>query len=185
MVHKHFALLFLVLTLSLIVTAQSVSVGAKIGIPSVGLIDATSSTTLQSLAAKGYQVGVSTEVHLPARFGVELDVLHSNADYRRTLSDSSGPSGVWEFPLVAKYTFLSGAFHPYLEGGMAFRALTSLPTTVGEISKKGWVVGGGLEFRIGIFRLSPELRFNNWNGPRVSSLNANLRGASVLLGLTF
>lgn len=91
----------------------------------------------------------------------------------------------WEFPLLAKYRFHTRVVHPYIDAGPSWDLVggssTGTQTTTpivplgppatiaitGGIGAQhhlvtGFVMGGGVEFRLGFLRIAPELRYTRW-----------------------
>ena len=185
------AILLMFLT-SASATAQLISIGVKGGLP---LTDALE-TPLQPASALQYVqsthhlvVGPSLEVHLGDHFGIELDALHRGFDYQLVNALTGQSPGMWEFPLVVKFRVLPKPIQPYVEGGVAFSRLTSISDLI-ELknrSSKGIVIGGGIEFHLGIVKISPEIRYNNWTDKNfdVANLISKQNQAQFLIGFTF
>jgi hypothetical protein len=99
-----------------------------------------------------------------------------------------GRTNVFAFPALLKYRLFRGPLSPYVAGGPAYRHVGGPSGTVlnwrtgpafpGEVvdttvqrtsltgpgsDGAGVVVGGGLEIKLGILKLSPEYRFTHWN----------------------
>lgn len=193
---KHFAIVASLLLMACAIPAvgqdQIVSVGVKAGVP---LTDALS-TPLQPSAALQYLqnthrlvLGASVELHLPARFGIELDILHKSFDYRISAANAGQSPGQWEFPLLAKFRILPGAIQPFIAGGVSFSRLTSVEDLIAlkNRSSQGIVLGGGVDLRIGVIRITPEIRYTNWTTANfdISALQSNQNQATVLVGFTF
>ena len=149
-----------------------------------------------------YIVGPTVELHLPGGFGVEADALYRHFHYTASANlvdalKSSTASNAWEFPLLLKYK-LPGAFvRPYLDAGVAFdhwsgtRELRLLNTFTSSTSgaNAGFVAGAGIELRLPLVRLSPEIRYTRWGSVTVSDLSgllhSNANQAEFLIGVTF
>jgi hypothetical protein len=84
-----------------------------------------------------YLIGPEVEVRLPLGLSVEFDALYRHFSYTNfeqftgTTVTTTGSSGNWEFPLVAKYRFRTGRIRPYVEAGVAWDALAGLQNTSG------------------------------------------------------
>jgi opacity protein-like surface antigen len=183
--------LFFVVTVSLL--AQPVSVGIKAGVPLTDALSVQSSGPVQYIEnTHRYTVGPYVELHLPARLVIEVDALYRSYDYRQILPTStSQPVSSWEFPVLGKYKLLGGPIRPYIEGGVAFSRLTNIPEVI-ELNHRnnyGIVFGGGVEFHLGIVRITPEVRYNGWTLQNFSSplgaLTSNRNQATVLVGIGF
>ena len=177
--------------LTLPVDAQILSIGLKGGVP---LNDALN-TPLQPSAALTYienthrlVLGPSVEVRL-GQFGIELDALHKSFDYRLSSANAGQSPGVWEFPLLAKFRIIPGVIQPYVEGGFSFSRLTNVQDLIAlkNRSSKGLVIGGGVELRLGIVRISPEIRYSNWldRNLDIAALQSRQNQMTFLVGFTF
>lgn len=188
-------LLFLVATAAAL--AQSpFGFGLKAGVP---LTDALSTTPGGAIdyfqSTHRFTVGPYAEVRLPAGFSVELDALYRSYDYgqvgnSRVGTPQSVSAGAWEFPLLAKKSLFGGPIQPYIEGGVALSHLSV--NDVVELNHRdnyGIVLGAGVSFHLGLFRIAPEIRYNGWAFQNFSSpfggLNSNRNQATVLVGIGF
>jgi opacity protein-like surface antigen len=139
-----------------------------------------------------YTFGPYVEVRLPAGFGVELDALYQTYEYRQVVPAPTidQNSHAWEFPLVVKKRFLPGPVKPYLEAGAAFSHLS-----VGDLRELndrntwGFVLGGGVDLKVGPLHFTPEVRYTRWTSREFDSpgtlLQSNLNVAAVMLGIGF
>ena len=125
---------------------------------------------------------------------------------KKVAGTSSTTGSTWQFPVLVKKRFSSGAVRPYIGAGPAFQHLFSLKqvthyftggstTTTdnpAEIDNRGGVGGvleGGFELHMGPLKVSPELRYTRWGSshfalPSGSALS-NQNQAEFLLGITF
>jgi hypothetical protein len=129
------------------------------------------------------------ELNLPAGLGVEFNALYRKTGYRTGTTEQTTSS--WEFPLVAKYKFGSGAVRPYLAGGFVFRNIGDIPGLL-EDRSQGFVAAGGVRLSAVIVRISPEIRYTHWNnqpfGPQLfptGGVTSNQDQFELLVGLTF
>jgi len=175
---------------------------------------------------RAYIIGPMVGLRLPRGFGVEVDALYSHLGFDDLLTTFIlGPietvqtrtlAGSWEFPIVGKYHFRrSSVASPYVEGGVSFRHLTGVSTTVTQTffvppqgtvvgsmstssnnnfgidrSRSGGVVGVGLEFRAAILRIAPEIRYTRWGADRnldsaFLAVHSNQNEVSFLVGIAF
>ena len=162
--------------------------------------DGTLTTRTQTIATKRWTpvVGVKVEFALPGNWSIEADLLR--VGYRGTgvvrldppfqrFPDSLPVTGAQfklseaavDIPVLGKYRF--GAPHglrPFLEGGISLRPWS----TPASISRRGYVVGGGLQFRKGSFVLEPTVRFTRWPlGYLAFQGQANQNQLQILLGV--
>lgn len=171
---------------------QLISLGFLGGIP---LTDAVNTPTqansaLQYLqSTKRYEFGASVSLNLPAGFGAEFDVLHKSFDFRQATAAATESSSIWEFPLLAKYRILPGPIRPFVEGGVSFSRITGISDLIAlkNRSNDGLVLGGGVEFHLGIVQITPQIRYNNWTDKYLdlSALKSNQNQATFLVGISF
>ncbi len=147
-------------------------------------------------------LGPTFEFRLTRELSVEADALHRSIKYRTVINTGNGSELVslsstgseWQLPVVLKYALdSSAAVKPFIEGGPAF-----MPS---QSAQHGAVAGVGAEFRFGMLRLSPRIRYNYWSdnnsrpasqdqlillvgvGQASNSLTANLLGKRYSLGI--
>lgn len=194
--------------------AQPVSVGVKGGIPITDALEtAQGNNAAYFTNTHRYVVGPTVEFHLPARFSLEVDALYRRLgfDYRVTspLAFTATRANSWEFPVLIKFEITPGPVRPFIVAGATFRHITGVKQvrqvisggTLGivevnnppEFNKEndiGFTFGGGLTFKAGWVRISPELRYTRWGSesfrdPVNSLLHANRNQGDFLLGFTF
>jgi len=176
--------------------SQPFSAGLKAGIPLTDFVNTVSGVT--STTTNRYLVGPEVELRLPFGFGVEFDVLYRHFDYTNVTASAAGAvtsfghSGDWEFPLVAKYKFPSHVVRPYVEGGVAWDALSGLTSTVGITAQNttvmGAVVGAGVDIHALVLHIAPEIRLTRWTSQHFNIsnvLSSNQNQAEFLVGITF
>jgi opacity protein-like surface antigen len=145
--------------LSAAAQAQPFGAGVKLG---TTLTDALSSAhagfTLPS--DRHFLAGPYVEVRLPLGFSVEADALYESTLFSSVYNGGS----TWQFPVLAKYKFFKGPIRPYVEGGVAFSHITDLAEipALNHRSNFGLVLGAGLELKLLVLRISPEIRYNGW-----------------------
>jgi len=138
------------------------------------------------------------ELRLPFGLGVEFDALYRHFDYTNVVGSgvnaltSTGHSGAWEFPLVAKYKFPSHIARPYVEAGVAWDTLSGVTNAVGITNQKGTVIGavlgGGIDIHLVVLHISPGLRYTRWTSQHFNLngvLTSNQNQAEFLVGFTF
>jgi opacity protein-like surface antigen len=189
--------------------SQPFGFGIKGGVPMTDFLDATSNSKFSfSTTTNRYIIGPMAELRLPFGLGVEVNALYRHFSYAGvTTVNSATTAGAWEFPLVAKYRFKGPLVHPYVEAGIAWDKLSGLTQTVSstvagitgisttsnppELNKnvtRGFVFGGGVEAKILMLRIAPQIRFTRWNDHHFLDpnglLHSNLNQAEFLVGLT-
>lgn len=165
--------------------AQPVGIGVKVGATLTDAVSAVETTTVPS--GTTLIVGPYLELRLGGGFSVEGDAL-----YYPGLYDGAGGGSVWQFPILAKFSLLSGGpVQPYIEAGPAYSHLSDIKTLPDLLhsSNYGLVAGGGISFKIHAVRLSPEVR---WNGDALTSISnplgvfkSNRSQIVVLVGFGF
>jgi len=197
--------------------SQPFSFGVKGGMPLTDFIDAAKSQNFTaSTTTNRYVVGVTGELRLPFGLGVEADVLYRHFSFGSSgLVPGTGgvsvtqdtTSGAWEFPLLAKYRFKGKFFRPFLDAGVSWDKLSGLTQTVtktiGNVAgtttanpfsasndvTRGFVMGGGVDVKVLLIHISPEVRFTRWGAKHfidtTGLLNSNQTQAEFLVGITF
>jgi|SRR5580700_4553292 hypothetical protein len=146
-----------------------------------------------------YIIGPTAEVHLPFHLSIEFDAL-----YRRNGFDSLGPGTAtvsvavddWQIPVLAKYQIKAGALSPFVSGGVVYRHASAGSPSIATFSSldhpnsAGVAVGGGVTLKLGIFRLSPQVRYTHWPNPPLTVRGGDVvystrNQADVLVGFTF
>jgi hypothetical protein len=172
------------------------------------LTDFTASSSDVTPKDDVYTVGAYGELRLPAGFSIEADLLYkkSAADYK-----SGGPLAWWyqqfnmnsfDVPILAKKTFAKELiFRPFVEAGLANRYSTGIPGSLiaepvtsasggaySSSTTSGWqeglVLGGGVQFKILMIKISGELRWSRYGNISASSLpKLNANQAELLIGI--
>lgn len=209
---RRFIGLFVLFTSALLLCAplpasgQFLSLGVKAGVP----LTSTFSTVQTGNAGavpydRPYIVGPTAEIHLPFHLSFEVDALYrrngftyyssgfgfGTPDYippavnRRTIND-------WQFPFWGKYERKFGLLVPFIEGGVAYRHLSTgktIPFAPDNPNTTGFAVGGGIDLKLLLVRLTPEIRYAHWPTPPFQNGDIVIRSgtnqADFLLGISF
>jgi len=141
---------------------------------------------------------------------VEFDILYRHFGYSTT-GIIAGPtstafakdttSSAWEFPLLAKYRFKGKFFRPFIDAGVSWDKLSGFTQTVrsvastGSVSElsddtsRGFVMGGGIDVKVLLIHLSPEIRYTHWSSAHfvdpAGLISSKKSQAEFLLGITF
>jgi opacity protein-like surface antigen len=128
-----------------------------------------------------------------------------------TTTSASTTGTAWEFPLLAKYRFGTKVLHPFLDAGVAWNTLQGLTQTVRSTvlsgtplsttsssstpselqnnTTRGFVLGGGLDIKILVIHIQPEIRYTRWGAKQFldpsALLHSNQNQGEFLLGITF
>jgi hypothetical protein len=160
---------------------QPVSVGAEAGIP----LDRTGSAIHTSVDKERWIGGPTIEIRLPRHFGLGVDALYrrinenTSRNVGSTIFFSNATTNHWEFPIYLKYRFGEGPMYPFVLGGGAFEHASVSGTAgcagdpllcgsagTGTIAATslggGYLLGGGVEFRVGRLKVAPEFRYTRW-----------------------
>ncbi len=164
--------------------------GLKAGAPltDVTTTFSTGSDTRANLPSH-WTVGPMIELDLPLGFGVEFDALYRRVGYHRFASrvgpDGDFKSGLWDFPLLAKYKFPGHTVRPYVGLGWTYRRLGDLLNRFGSGSN-GFVLAGGVRIDVRLLKISPEFRYTRWaNKNSADNFRTNSNQAEILVGFTF
>ncbi len=203
---------------------QLLSYGIKGGLPLTDFIDTVSSPQAQvSSITNRYIVGPEVELHLPFGIGFEADALYRHFSYRSVsnlvdaVSTLTTTSGNWEFPILLRKGFSYGPFHPFVVAGASFDKIAGISQTVQTLVfpshltsasgpaaelKNGFTagatIGGGIDLKLLVVRISPEIRFTRWGSQQFNgvfpagsasgsggSLTSSQNQAEFLVGFTF
>jgi len=184
--------------------AQPVTFGVKAGIP---LTDFFSDVQNQSFVfnqnTKRFIVGPVLEVRLPFGLGIELDALYRRLDYSgsSTTASETITGDQFEFPLLLKYRFPTKFVRPFVDAGFAWNTLSGLKQSVANTtglfnaspasakSTEGFVMGGGVDIKLLVIHISPEIRYTRWGSTSFVDPLSLVRGsqnqAEFLVGVTF
>ena len=138
-----------------------------------------------------YVIGPQLDIGLPLGFGIEIDGLYRNQGYQTTFNAaySEQYATSWEFPVLLKKSLSFPVVKLFAEAGWAPRVLqTSWKSTLTQ----GFVIGGGVEFRIARLCLTPAVRYTRWNDrpillviPNGPSPTLTANQVDVLLGISW
>ncbi len=195
--------------------AQRLHIGGRAGAPLTESFDIDRPEYKQN--TKRYTFGPIVEFDLPDVFSVELGALYKRFEYsftggRPVLRTSTTKASSWEFPVLLKEKKLVGTVRPYGAVGANFawlRGIHETGTLVNSITRQttnidsdapselrrhnniGFAAGGGVEFRRGTTRISPEVRYTRWafapfrDAPSGGNFKFNQNQVEVLVGITF
>lgn len=207
-------LALLVCALAVGAVAQPVSFGVKFGVPVTDALETFQGNQAAYVSnTHRYLVGPTVQLNLPFRFSIEVDALYRRLGYE--YNQFAGPgsptstrtvANSWEFPVLGKYAIWGGPARPFIDAGANFRHISgvdqirngisalNIPVNpVPEFNKDndiGFVFGGGVEFKLGHVRITPELRYTRWGSenfrdPVAALLRTNKNQGDFILGLTF
>ena len=198
--------------------AQPVSIGVIGGVPITDAFETfQGNSTYYATNTKRWLVGPTFQLNFPARISLEVDALYRRLGYDYTLTAGPGSpvyqstvANSWQFPVLAKWAIIPGPIRPFVDAGASFRHITGIETirnainsvnqstgttidTAPEFNKRndvGFTVGGGVEFKLGVLRISPEFRYTRWGSesfrdPAALLLRSNRNQGDFLLGITF
>ena len=147
--------------------------------------------------SREFIVGPMVELRLPLRISVEADALYhpfnvteGSTNGSTVLADTS--YSVWEFPIIAKYHFGGHVLDPFVGAGPEFRTRPGglFSQNITKISNDGFVLSAGLDFKLKIIRISPEIRYTHWGSDNaaaatMAAVSSNQNQGAFLIGLTF
>ena len=120
-------------------------------------------------------------------------------------SNARTTANAWEFPLLVKKKFSSGPVRPFLDAGVSFDRISGVKQTIQSVANisgsenlrtkdftTGFVAGVGVELRLLLLKVSPEIRYTRWGTEHFSQiiapgafLNSNQNQAEFLIGISF
>jgi hypothetical protein len=163
-------------------------------------------------AVPKYTLGLTAEFKMPKHLRFEVDGLYNRAGYATSRpADIFGDTGyyltsanVWQVPALIKTNITLGHVRPFVDFGAALRHISTIKTnaflpglldgiiydSTAELHNRnsfGGVAGIGITFKMGEFRLSPEVRYTRWANESFMGpgLRTNLDQGDVLLGISF
>jgi hypothetical protein len=177
---------------------QTLSVGVLGGAPFNDVVNNGTFTSVNTVVtSSNFTIGPSLQLNLPLNLRVELDALYRPYGFRlfnQLANNTVSVSGQqWRFPLLFQYRFPFPIVQPFLEVGPSFQHLTgagsvaSAFTGPGKLlhsSDVGIVLGGGVDVKVPLVRLSGELRYTRESVSYFSNIS-NLNQAEVLFGIHF
>ena len=169
---------------------QRLSFGLKAGVPLNALMHSAAPGYRASNAH--YTLGPTVELALPYRLAVEADLLYKRLDYGPA-AGAVAEASRWELPLLAKYKLAGAPLQPFLGMGVTFNRITGIEgENIAEVRHRGtmgFCLGGGVEKRLGVLRVAPEIRITHWVdhnlGVHDAPLRSSLTQVEFLVGLTF
>ncbi|MBK9166653.1 MAG: outer membrane beta-barrel protein [Bryobacterales bacterium] len=192
------------LLLSLLVVpafADAISLGVKLGVPLTDTVRTAGEIGSRPFRAdvRSFTGGPIVNVRLPLGLGFEFGALYKRFDQEAGRANGdpfTKTGGSWEFPLVGQLRLPGPIVRPYIEGGVAFNRLSEVlapfralgpnpnqaPPAVSE-TRRGVVLGAGIEFSLPIVRISPGLRYTRYNTAQSWLPGAN--SIDFLVGITF
>lgn len=196
---------------------QPVSIGVKAGVPITDAFETLrGNPSAYSTNTKRYLIGPTVQFNFGSHFALEGDLLYKRLGYQYDLA-STGQSvyaktvaNSWEVPVLGKFMILPGPVRPFVSAGGAFRHISGIDqfrntvnaglnpvgvriNSATEFNRRndiGAVFGGGVEFKIGRVRVTPELRYTRWGSesfrdPINLLLRTNRNQGDFILGFTF
>jgi opacity protein-like surface antigen len=200
------------------VFSQPFGFGIKGGVPMTDFLNGAQSQNFAFVTSTNrYVVGPAAELRLPFGLGIEVDALYRHYDYSgsgtqggitSSLLSLNTTGGAWEFPLLAKYKFKGTLLHPFVDAGVSWDKLSGLTQAVtstvagivkssstsnpAELNKdvtRGFVFGGGVDVKLLVLHIAPEIRYTRWGDQHFIDpnglLHSNLNQAEFLVGITF
>jgi opacity protein-like surface antigen len=212
------ALLFGCLTLTGAAQAEGLdfSWGVKAGIPITDAFETARGNSAAYVSnTQRYTIGPTVEFHI-SRFSIEADALYNRLGFDNTFAGPAGSTTFegtradsWVFPVLGKFEILPGPIRPFVDAGASFRHISGVsqvrsalsagtfglvtidnPAEFNKRTDIAFTFGGGIAFKAGPVRISPEFRYNRWGGENfrdpINALLQTSRNEGVfLLGLTF
>jgi len=163
--------------------------------------------------SSNYTVGPSIQINLPLNLRFEFDALYRPYRFAATsnvpapLATGLAPANVsasqWAFPMLAQYRFKFPVVSPFLEAGLSVNHLSGVsdvgadiiagpgtsgasvtPASLIRRTNAGVVIGGGVDLKLPIVRISGELRYTRESQPYFANVS-NLNQAELLVGIHF
>jgi len=185
-------------------SAETISVGVLGGAPFTDVVNATNQNNINFVSkSNNFTVGPTLQVNLPLSLRLEVDALYRPYKYTATITPPPFAAAVapinvsasqWRFPVLAAYRFPFPVVKPFIEAGVSFDHLSNLSTAARTITSgpgqliqqthASVVLGGGVDVKIPLVRLSGELRYTHQGSADFQALS-NVNQAEVLFGIHF
>lgn len=170
--------LVLLLLLTAGACAQNLGYGIKLGVP---FTDVFSNGGISENSR--FVIGPMVEFRLPF-IAFEADALFHYVSLQQT-STTPASGSTWQFPIVGKVRLpATPILKPYGEAGVSFRTFTAGGSDLSLESKKGFVLGAGLDIHAIVIHITPELRYTRWGSGHPVSLQANANQFEFLVGFS-
>jgi hypothetical protein len=181
------------------------SIGILGGSPFTDVVNHTNQPGyLFSARNTNYTIGPAFQINLPLNLRFEFDALYRPYDFAATsnavppaatgLAPANVSARQWTFPMLAQYRFKFPVVRPFIEAGVAVNHLsdisfigahiTSGAGTLIRQTNAGVVIGGGVDVKIPLVRLSGELRYTRQSQPYFANVS-DLNQAEFLVGIHF
>jgi opacity protein-like surface antigen len=197
--------------------SQILHFGAKAGVPVTDYFDTNTGIRHRFASSTNrYTVGPEIELTLPHGFAFEVDALYKRFHFTGSttavdvITNEKTTANSWEFPLLVKYKVSDSRIRPFVDAGVSFHHIadikqittsrvvpfgnafttsTSNPTELDHQNDAGFVMGGGIEFKLPLIHVSPELRYTRWGNENFRSfsglLSSKQNQLEFLVGFTF
>jgi hypothetical protein len=176
---------------------QALSVGVIVGTPFTNVVNSTTPDLVST--STNVTAGPAVRLNLPAGLRLEVDALYRPFSFSELNNRNTAVANVsasqWRFPVLLQYRF--GGFsilRPFVGVGASFDHLSGLssaasnitsgPGTLLQQTHAGVVLGGGVDVKIPLVRVSAELRYTHEGSADFQSLS-NLNQAEFLVGVHF
>ena len=180
-------------------------IGVRGGVPLGDVIQTVQSGSSISSSTDHYVVGPTLGIRLPAGFSVAGDALFTHVNLSTTSSTGSASisasASSWEFPVLLRFTAGRQGIAPFVGAGVSVRHLGDFgnigpfltSSNSGAISTQaavGFALDGGLQFKLGVLHISPEIRYTHWGSNNIGAafqnvIRTNDNEGQILVGLTF
>lgn len=169
------------------------------------LTDFTASSSDVTTADHVYTIGPYAELRLPFGLSIEADLLYKKSGATLLgIGNNPTPYATYDMdsfdvPILLKKSFSHTGliFKPFVEAGLANRYSTGFPygapppmtpPPIKADTTSGWqegiAIGGGVQFKILMVKISGELRWSRYGNISASSLpKLNANQAELLLGI--
>ena len=195
--------LIIIGTFCAISASAQFSFGILGGVPFTDVVNATNQNNISFVTnSSNYTVGPALQLGLPFGLRVEADALYRPYSFTATGRTTSTQGLVfsanvsaseWRIPLLAQYRFAFPVIKPFIEGGVSFNHLTDtsgaalITSGPGEFinsTNAGVVLGGGVDWKIPLVRISAELRYTRQGNDYFRAIS-NPNVAEFLVGVHF
>lgn len=185
--------------------AAPISVGIIGGVPFTNVVNNPNQPPYGfGSTSTNYTVGPTIQLNLPLNLRFEFDALYRPYSFTATsnvpapLATGLAPSNVsgseWNFPMLLQDRFKFPIVSPFVEAGLSVDHLSSVsvvgaditsgPGTLIRQTDAGVVIGGGVDVKIPLVRISAEVRYTREGASYFANVS-NVNQAEFLVGIHF
>jgi hypothetical protein len=189
-------------------------IGVRGGVPLNDVVNTVQNGSSISSSTDNYVVGPTVGIRLPLGLSIAGDALFTRLTLSANSSGAATPGAAstatsfsasassWEFPVLVRLRIGHAGIAPFVGAGISVRHLSDFGNvgpfltnssgnpTVNSSTGVGFALAGGIDFKIKVLHVSPEIRYTHWGSNQISNafnnvIRTNSNEGQILVGLTF